>query len=89
MPPLEQCFEDADELSQEVVKVWQKSFPASNTPEFHVLLNKAFYYQSIRKIADYRHQIKRLSENDEVEVKAALLAFAKAFMALDLARIPD
>jgi hypothetical protein len=82
MAPLEQCLEDADKLSQEVVKVWQESFPAINAPEFQVLLDKAFYYQSIRKIANYRRQIKRLRENDEVEVKAARLAFAKAYMAL-------
>jgi hypothetical protein len=83
MPPLEQCFEDADELWQETLKVWQESFPASNAPEFQVLLDKAFYYQSIGKIADYRHQIKRLSESDEVEVKAARLAIAKAYLVLD------
>ena len=89
MLPLEQCFEDADTLSQEVVKVWQEGFPASNAPEFQVLLDRAFYYQSIRKIADYLHQIKSRSENDEVEIKAARLAFAKAYMALASVQVPS
>jgi hypothetical protein len=88
MPSLEECFEDSDKLSQEVVRLWEENFPKSNAPEFQALLDKALFYQSVRKIAEYRQQIKKLSGKDEVEVKAARLAFAKAFMALDLARVP-
>jgi hypothetical protein len=85
---LEECLEDADKLSQEVVSVWEESFPASNGPEFQILLDKALFYQSIRKIADYRQQIKNFSGNDEVEVKAARLEFAKAYMALVSVQVP-
>jgi hypothetical protein len=63
------------------VKVWQEGFPASNAPEFQLLLDKVSLIKASGKLPTNRRQIKRLSENDEVG-QDGTTRFAKAYLAL-------
>jgi hypothetical protein len=85
MPPLEEYLEHADELAQEVMKVWgpivQTGHAADLSAEFKALVHKTCLYRDVRGLADNHREHNVLSEQVAAEEKATRQAFAEAYKA--------
>jgi len=80
MPPLEKYLERADELVQEVYNAYGDiGNEASVTPEFSALLDKAYLYRTLSRVAENHREHNVLTEREVADVKAARQAFAEAY----------
>jgi hypothetical protein len=83
MTPLEKYVEDADKLAQDVVNAWGVNMQAGNgdllTPDFKVLLDKAYRYRITKSIADNHRGCKILSERTAAEEEKSRLEFAETY----------
>ena len=79
MSSLEAYLERADELAQDVINVWKVSAPNFLGPEFRILLHKAFLYETAKEVAERHRAFDILRKRDEVEERAARMAFARAY----------
>jgi len=83
VPPLEKYLERADELVQEVYNAYGEiGNEASVTPEFCALLDKAYMYRTLSRVADNHREHNVLTEQEVADVKVARQAFAETYKSL-------
>jgi len=82
MLTVEECMSRADELVQEVFNAFGGAIAtASPTPEFSELMNKAFRYRNVIRMADNHREHGVLGEQVATEVESARRIFAEAYVA--------
>jgi hypothetical protein len=83
MRPIEEYFDKADALAQDVVNAWGVNVQAGNSgflaADFNDLLDKACRFRTMKRLADNHREFGMLTETDAAEVVATRQAFAEAY----------